>query len=208
MRAVCVLILVVFQSHESLAQVADSQTIGGSNCEMIDDARVTKAAVSAERWEIANGMIIVKFVSGVSRSATDQFADEMGLVPALRSATTANAREYHYQSTLDPIEVLKEVLAKPLVESAVLDTYLKPLDTPNDTYYSRQWNLEKIGLERAWDITGGNSSITVAVIDWGAQYDHEDLAASTWHNPGEIDSNGVDDDGNGFTRLRRQLRTI
>jgi subtilisin family serine protease len=38
----------------------------------------------------------------------------------------------------------------------------------------------------------------VADIDTGLDYTHEDLAANTWVNPGEIPNNGVDDDDNGF----------
>lgn len=37
---------------------------------------------------------------------------------------------------------------------------------PNDQYYSKQWNLHKIGIESAWTRTKG-SGITVAVIDTG-----------------------------------------
>jgi serine protease len=37
---------------------------------------------------------------------------------------------------------------------------------PNDQYYSKQWNLHKIGVEAAWTRSKG-SGITVAVIDTG-----------------------------------------
>ena len=44
----------------------------------------------------------------------------------------------------------------------------------------------------------GSSSVVVAVIDTGVDYNHVDLAANIWTNPGEIAGNGIDDDGNGF----------
>ncbi|MBD2445807.1 peptidase S8 [Nostoc sp. FACHB-152] len=48
-----------------------------------------------------------------------------------------------------------------------LDNEAKPsLTGPNDQYYSKQWNLHKIGIEGAWAETKG-SGITVAVIDTG-----------------------------------------
>jgi serine protease len=37
---------------------------------------------------------------------------------------------------------------------------------PNDQYYSKQWNLHKIGIEGAWNLSKG-SGIKVAVIDTG-----------------------------------------
>jgi hypothetical protein len=40
--------------------------------------------------------------------------------------------------------------------------------------------------------------VVVAVIDSGINYNHEDLAANMWRNPGEIPGNGIDDDGNGY----------
>ncbi|WP_414579437.1 S8 family peptidase [Anabaena sp. CCY 9402-a] len=40
------------------------------------------------------------------------------------------------------------------------------LTAPNDEYYSKQWNLHKIGVEGAWSQTKG-SGVTVAVIDTG-----------------------------------------
>ncbi len=60
----------------------------------------------------------------------------------------------------------------------------------------------KIGADAnvwpAWEITGGDPDVIVAVIDQGVKYDHEDLAANMWVNTGEIPGNGIDDDGNGY----------
>lgn len=39
-------------------------------------------------------------------------------------------------------------------------------NSPNDEYYSKQWNLHKIGIEGAWTYSKG-SGVTVAVIDTG-----------------------------------------
>ncbi|MBD6615828.1 S8 family serine peptidase [Komarekiella sp. 'clone 1'] len=59
-------------------------------------------------------------------------------------------------------------------KTAWLGEFLRPqadeanpsLVGPNDQYYSKQWNLHKIGVEGAWSQTKG-SGITVAVIDTG-----------------------------------------
>ncbi|MFT6633209.1 MAG: subtilisin family serine protease [Bacteriovoracaceae bacterium] len=40
--------------------------------------------------------------------------------------------------------------------------------------------------------------IIVAVVDTGVDYNHEDLKAVMWHNPGEIPGNKIDDDNNGY----------
>jgi len=41
-------------------------------------------------------------------------------------------------------------------------------------------------------------AVIVAVIDGGVDYMHEDLKDIMWHNPGEIEGNGIDDDKNGY----------
>ena len=45
---------------------------------------------------------------------------------------------------------------------------------------------------------GEMQETVVAVIDTGMDYNHSDLAANIWVNPGETPGNGTDDDGNGY----------
>lgn len=52
----------------------------------------------------------------------------------------------------------------------------------------------------AWKITTGDGSANgplIAVIDTGIDYNHPDLKANMWTNPGEIPGDGIDNDGNG-----------
>ena len=80
---------------------------------------------------------------------------------------------------------------------------------PNDDEFSALWGLHNTGqtggtsdadidAPEAWELTTGSASIVVGVIDTGVDYTHPDLAANVWTNPGEVPSNGIDDDGNGF----------
>jgi subtilisin family serine protease len=69
---------------------------------------------------------------------------------------------------------------------------------PNDPLFPQQWALAKIGATNAWAVTTGSSNVVVAILDTGINYNHEDLAANMWRNPGEIPGNGIDDDGNGY----------
>lgn len=55
----------------------------------------------------------------------------------------------------------------PSIKYAEEPVTIAPLVTPNDPYFSSQWNLSKINASQAWDITTGSSNIRVAVIDVG-----------------------------------------
>ncbi|MCD6101980.1 MAG: S8 family serine peptidase, partial [Candidatus Cloacimonetes bacterium] len=70
--------------------------------------------------------------------------------------------------------------------------------TPNDPKYYKQWGLEAIRANKAWDIEKGNEQVVIGLIDSGVDYNHPDLANNIWINPDEIPDNGIDDDNNGF----------
>ncbi len=56
-----------------------------------------------------------------------------------------------------------------------------------------------INVVNTWkELTCGDPSIIVAVVDEGVKYSHPDLQANMWVNAKEIPGNGVDDDGNGY----------
>jgi subtilisin family serine protease len=97
----------------------------------------------------------------------------------------------------------------PEVESAEPNWIAHALGVPNDPSFGMQWGLRNTGqtygtagadvrAEDAWDVTTGDPSVVVAVLDTGVSIRHPDLAGQLWTNPGEIPDNQVDDDGNGY----------
>jgi subtilisin family serine protease/PKD repeat protein len=81
--------------------------------------------------------------------------------------------------------------------------------TPNDSRFDELWALNNTGqtggltdadidASEAWDISTGSSDVVVGVIDTGVDYNHPDLAANAWVNPGEIADDGIDNDNNGY----------
>lgn len=92
----------------------------------------------------------------------------------------------------------------------------------NDPAISQAWGFRKSEAANAWKLSQGSYDITVAVIDTGADINHEDLDTNIWTNPGESGvvasavcqalsekvalarkdcnkaTDGIDNDGNGF----------
>ncbi|MGB0862193.1 MAG: S8 family serine peptidase [Saprospiraceae bacterium] len=83
--------------------------------------------------------------------------------------------------------------------------------TPNDPNYSSQWQFKNDGtfnssatagadmnMETAWDITTGDSSVVVAILDSGMKLNHPEISNRLWGNSMDSNGNGIDDDQNGF----------
>lgn len=75
--------------------------------------------------------------------------------------------------------------------------------SPNDLWFSRQWGFQFIGMDKAWEVsTGGTTvsgdTIVVAILDEGFDTQHEDLLENIWINHAEIPGDSMDNDGNGY----------
>nr|WP_093789621.1 S8 family serine peptidase [Streptomyces sp. cf124] len=102
-------------------------------------------------------------------------------------------------SKTDVADVISEYRADPQVAYVVPDRLNKPQATPNDTEYTKQWDLYEstagMNLPGAWDKTTG-TGVTVAVIDTG-YVAHSDLAANIVGGYDFIADTAVANDGNG-----------
>ncbi len=71
--------------------------------------------------------------------------------------------------------------------------------TPNDTNWNLQWGPQKIYTPEAWDYQKGSTSVAVAVLDTGVDYNHEDLAGRVYQGYDFVnnDSDPMDDNNHG-----------
>jgi len=119
--------------------------------------------------------------------------------------------EVNEDSNLD--EIIWELQNDPDVEYAQPNYLLETAAVPSDENLLKQWALLNNGQEiegkearsgvdinavQAWDITQGDSSVVIGILDTGIDINHHELSGSIYINPNEIADNGIDDDGNGY----------
>jgi subtilisin family serine protease len=148
--------------------------------------------------------ILVKFRdegSAASLFKGTSIGDSFDLVPGLR--------EVHLAPGTSVDEAVLAYQGSPSVEYAMPDYTVRLSLTPNDPSFGSLYGLHNVGQSggtadadidapEAWDVSTGSSSMVVAVIDTGIDYNHPDLFSNIWVNQGEIPGNSLDDDGNGF----------
>ena len=70
---------------------------------------------------------------------------------------------------------------------------------PNDPLFSNEGYMQMMEIKKAWEVVKGeDADVVIAIVDSGIDWDHPDLRANLWENPGEIADNGIDDDRNGY----------
>ena len=138
-------------------------------------------------------------------------------VAARSHALLANLNQTDWvQVKLGPGQGMEAALAvyrdDPNVEYVQPNYIYRATAVPNDTQYGQLWALKNIGqtittgtyvpnsgtagndmnLEPAWDHITDCSSVVVAVIDTGINYNQEDLAASMWDGGASFPKHGID----------------
>lgn len=157
--------------------------------------------------EFVPNQVIVKFNSGVQAAEIEALQQSLGAT-TLDTTTSLGIQLWQLRSlTTD------QAIATLSNDSRI--EYIEPNwivsingTVPNDPSFNQLWGLNNTGQSggksdadidapEAWDIQTGNN-VVVGVIDSGVDYNHPDLAANIWTNPGEIAGDGIDNDSNGY----------
>jgi serine protease len=128
--------------------------------------------------------------------------EEQTEVSALRALSTMQITDQQ-QRKLDTLYAIKALRQRSDVDFVEPNYIVRPSATPDDEYYSLQWHYPQINLSQAWDITTGDESVIVAVIDTGVLLEHPEISdqlvdgydfISDADNAG--DGDGIDSDPN------------
>jgi serine protease len=148
---------------------------------MTRDQVVARIQALHDRMPYVPGEALVRFRAGFAGT------QQLRALSALRGGGLSSARwignTLLVRSDSEPnARLMADVLARqPEVEWAQ-PNYLRHLHVvPNDTSFSRQWNMPLINMPQAWDIShGGSSSVTVAVVDSGVTQVSATFAFALW----------------------------
>lgn len=142
--------------------------------ELIDRARRDRGLVGASgriRELYRRGSVIVKFRDDSAAAARQSSMRAVGARGLMSRPEGADFDLVTIPMDADPEAVAAELAARPDVEYAQARYRNHAMFRPNDQFYSMQWNLTALDMERAWDINpGATSDVTVAVLDGGVAF--------------------------------------
>ncbi len=135
-------------------------------------------------FEKAKG-VAPKKVNGKVEKDFPEIDVQLVSVPEVKDAHDRGAREQALEKKKEDLE------QDPDVEAVDYNYILKGGWVPNDPRYGNQWGYQKINAPGAWDITRGSTSVKVAVLDSGIDWDTPDLRGKV---VGDYDFVNDDDD--------------
>ena len=151
-------------------------------------------------WSYAADSILVRFRASASPGDKANAHALVGAERVQEYRLVPGLQHFRLKAGGMGVEAAVEHLSRlPFVAYAEPDYIVHPADTiPNDPRYGELWGMTNIRAPAAWDYFKGDPNFVVADLDTGMDYNHPDLAANVWTNPGEIPGNGTDDDNNGY----------
>lgn len=185
---------------------------------------LTSGSVAANTIEAASDSVLVVFKPGVSKQerasvlkthgVSMRFADADGLDSRTRYLADGRIAEIKVPKGVNRDVLLKKLSQHQAISIAEPNYIIKAISNsaqqvlPSDPRFAELWGLNNTGqaggrvdadidAPEAWTVTKGDRDVIIGVIDTGMDYNHPDLQANRWINPGEIAGNGIDDDNNG-----------
>ena len=154
-----------------------------------------KAKGTNESQESVPGEVIVGFYETIDVKDIDSF-EGYAIREKIESLNVAvvQVNEGSEQFFID------NIIDSPLVKYAEYNWVVHAFYTPNDPQWGQQWGPQRIHCENAWDSGTGSSSVKIAIVDTGIDYNHEDIAGnyvSGGHDWVNEDNDPMDDNNHG-----------
>lgn len=158
------------------------------------DIRVEDAFITSDLPTFAAEQLVVKFKQGASQATIDAFKGGQG-AQEIRRSTLGGFVTLRLPEGSDVLAKADVFNKNPLVEYAHPNYFAHASFVPNDPFYCLQWHFDNslewnpdansgagacqsgsnpfggIHMENTWDISTGDSSVIVAILDTGVAYE-------------------------------------
>lgn len=209
MKKLCYLFICLF-----LVSCGSDKTasISSDPSNKISSVKVTAQSIidKMEQGKYREGELIVRFKTGLVKGSSLKVHASIGAAVKKRSAFVPSLELVKLPEGLSVQKAITLYMADPGVEHAEPNYIRKLSAVPQDTLFGQQWALSNTGefaggtagadidATGAWDITSGSSSVIIAVIDTGVDYNHPDLVGNIWTGGESNCTDGIDNDVNGL----------
>lgn len=171
------------QLDEVLSSLRDHEAI-------VYASHVYQLEASPGTYAYVANELTVQFAQTVSITQIDAMAHAVGLIRihALGGEDNTYCFKVGPAARQNPLKIANQLAPDPqvLLAEPNIIMAIAPLYRPTDTRYSDQWHLHHRGgpglvsgshvfAEKAWDITRGSRSVTLAITDDGFDLNHPDL---------------------------------
>src|ERR1700682_2744716 len=149
--------------------------------------------------EYVAGELLIGFAAGASSQDEDSAARSVGAYNS--TSVTSSVRKLRLGKG-NEAAAISALLKQSKVRFAEPNYIVHTTLIPNDPSFAQLWGLRNTGqpvnsapggtpgadisATAAWDVTTGSRSVVVGDVDTGIDYNHPDLAANVWNNPGTV----------------------
>ena len=194
-----------FHRWTSTAAFLGAFVLGGVSQAAPQEYRVVSNEYIVKRVKVAR-LANVQPGTGDLDQSNRLVGDAIGKHLDLVKLTNSNGVTLRSQSMIVPYREEEDRCGELLQDPQIVDctpNYVLSIDSlPNDRHRDKLWGLSESSFgaqpAKSWSRVTDAEDVVVAVLDTGIDYNHPDLEANLWRNTGEIQGNGVDDDGNGY----------
>lgn len=177
----------------------------------VGTALISGSAFATSHAPAADDSILVMFKPGVTKQQRETLVrrtgaslrqlDAQGRDIAFQNVAEGRIVKIRIPKGVNKDFVMKQLARNPAVEVAepnyLVQSTRAAVTPPNDPRFGDLWGLNNTGQNggragadikalEAWQTTTGDRNVIIGVIDSGMDYNHPDLMANRWVNPGNL----------------------
>lgn len=173
----------------------------------------SNSGLTGDKNHYVENEILIEYKSGTSAASRYSRANALNARVSSDIGKSSGITRLKLEDGYDVKEALTMARSMPEVEYAQPNYIYHATKAPDDPDYGQLWGMKNTGqtvtggiystnnpgtdgmdlnLEDAWDLITDCSSVTVAVIDTGVKFSHEDLVDNMWSGSSCVDENGAD----------------